>query len=194
MSDSKAIDDNELQTLINNLKNPDSNVRKESVDKLGETKDKRIIEPLILVLNDENHQVRFKAAESLGGMGEPAVEPLIKALKECEGESKRFVTFALKKIGDANVVDHLIQSLNDEDWGVRKVAARSLGELGDKRAVEPLFEALNDEDWGVQLAALRSLGDLKDERAIEPIKKARRKGDKDFKKAANKALKKIGKK
>ncbi len=57
--------------------------------------------------------------------------------------------------------------------------------------MEPLIAALDDEDWGVKLAAVRSLGDLGDERAIEPIKKARRKGDKDFKKAANKSLKKI---
>jgi hypothetical protein len=40
----------------------------------------------------------------------------------------------------------------------------------------------------------KALGDLKDERAIDPLKKARRaaKGDKEFKKVATKAIKKIG--
>ncbi|GAB4309611.1 MAG: HEAT repeat domain-containing protein [Methanobacteriaceae archaeon] len=193
-SSNSKLDDNKLQTIIGNLKNSNIEIRKEALDRMAEIKDKRIIKPLISVLDDDNHQVRFKAANILGGMGKDAVEPLIQALKQGEGESKRFVTFALKKIGDASVVDHLIQALDDEDWGVRKVAARSLGEFGDKRAVEPLFKSLNDDDWGVQLAAVRSLGDLGDERAVDPIKKARRKGDKDFKKAANKALKKIGKK
>jgi len=43
---------------------------------------------------------------------------------------------------------------------------------------------------------MKALGDIGDEKAIDPIKKARRKatGDKDFKKVANKALKKIQKK
>ena len=39
----------------------------------------------------------------------------------------------------------------------------------------------------------KALGDIGDKKAIDPIKKARRAatGDKDFKKVANKALKKI---
>ena len=53
---------------------------------------------------------------------------------------------------------------------------------------------LEEEDWGVLLAAIRALGDMEVEEAITPIKKARRKEkDKDFKKAANKAIKKIEK-
>jgi HEAT repeat protein len=62
--------------------------------------------------------------------------------------------------------------------------------------VDPLLETLEDEDWGVRLAVMKALGDIGDEKAIDPIKKARRKatGDKDFKKVANKALKKIQKK
>jgi len=45
----------------------------------------------------------------------------------------------------------------------------------------------------VKVAATRALGDLGDERAVDPIKKARRKaaGDKDYKKVANRVLKKF---
>jgi HEAT repeat protein len=68
--------------------------------------------------------------------------------------------------------------------------------MGDAKALNPLIETLGDEDWGVRMAALKALGDIGDERAVDPIKKARRAatGDKDFKKVANKALKKINKK
>jgi len=50
---------------------------------------------------------------------------------------------------------------------------------------------LQDDDWGVKVAATKALGNIKDERAVDPIKKARRnaRGDKDYKKVANKALK-----
>ena len=56
-----------------------------------------------------------------------------------------------------------------------------------------MIELLQDEDWGVKVAATRALGDLGDERAVDPIKKARRKatGDKDYKKVANRVLKKF---
>ena len=66
--------------------------------------------------------------------------------------------------------------------------------MGSTEAVEPLIEALKDEDWGVRTAVAKALGDIGDERAIDPVKKARRaaKGDKEFKKVATKALKKMG--
>ena len=45
----------------------------------------------------------------------------------------------------------------------------------------------------MRLAVAKALGDIGDERAIDPVKKARRaaKGDKEFKKVATKALKKM---
>jgi len=159
------------------------------INKLPQTLES--VNVLVDLLEDESHNVRFAAAEKLAEFGEISLEKLIRILKEGEGPIRRYATFALKKIGDPKVTDHFINALEDEDWGVRKFAARALGELGDKRAVEPLIGALEDEDWGVRLAAVRSLGDLKDERAVEPIKRARRKGDKEFKKAANQALRKI---
>ncbi|BAW30887.1 MAG TPA: HEAT repeat domain-containing protein [Methanothermobacter sp.] len=149
------------------------------------------VDALVDLLEDESHSVRFAAAEKLAEFGEISLKRLIRILEEEKGPIRRYATFALRKIGDPTVTDHFIKALEDEDWGVRKFAARALGELGDNRAVEPLIRALEDEDWGVRLAAVRSLGDLKDERAVEPIKKARRKGDKEFKKAANQALRRI---
>lgn len=149
------------------------------------------VDALADLLEDESHIVRFAAAEKLAEFDEISIKRLIRILEEGKGPIRRYATFALKKIGDPTITDYFIRALKDEDWGVRKFAARALGEVGDDKAVEPLIMALEDEDWGVRLAAVRSLGDLKDERAVEPIKKARRKGDKEFKKAANQALRKI---
>jgi HEAT repeat protein len=183
-----------LEDSIKNLNSQDVQIRKAAVENLGEYKEG--IEPLINALKDENPDVRFQAACSLGNIGKWAVEPLLTALKSDEGGNiKKYAAFALKKIGDPSVTFDLIEVLNDKDFAVRKFAVKALGEIGDKKAVEPLIESLNDEDWGVRVATLKALGDIGDERAVDPIKKARRaaKGDKDFKKVANKALKKINK-
>ena len=139
--------------------------------------------------------MRFQASKSLGKIGKPAVKPLINALKDDTGNIQKYAAFILKDVGDSSVVSDLIDALKSEEWAVRKFSAKSLGEIGDEKAVEPLVELLKDEDWGVRVAVTKALGDLGDERAIDPIKKARRAatGDKDYKKVANKALKKIGK-
>ncbi len=85
--------------------------------RLGQSKDKRAIEPLMKALkDDEQWVIRNNAAKSLGDFGAPvAVEPLIEALR------------------------------TDSSVFVRESAAEALGKTGDKRAIEPLKKALNDE-------------------------------------------------
>jgi HEAT repeat protein len=155
-----------------------------------------LIEKLTKQFEDKDPQVRFEAAKKLGEVGEEAIDPLLELLKSEDDKLRKYATVALKTMGSEKVVDNLILALKDEDFGVRKYSAKALGELKSSEAVDPLLETLEDEDWGVRLAVMKALGDIGDEKAIDPIKKARRKatGDKDFKKVANKALKKIQKK
>lgn len=159
-------------------------------------KTEKLIEELIGKFKSEDPQVRFEAAQKLGEVGEDAIEPLVKLLKSDDDQMRKYATVALKSMGSEQVADSLIEALKDPDFGVRKFSAKALGELKSSKAVKPLLETLEDDDWGVRLAVMKALGDIGDEKAIDPIKKARRKatGDKDFKKVANKALKKIQKK
>lgn len=181
------------KTLIKKLKSDDVTERIEAAEKLGTIKDETSINALMDLFDDDNPEVRLQAAKSLAEIGDLVLKPLIRALRIEEGNSRRYATYALKEIGDSSAVRSLIKALKDDDWGVRKFSAQSLGEIGDKEAVEPLIEALQDEDYGVKVAATRALGDIGDERAADPIKKARRnaKGDKEYKKVANKVLKKL---
>jgi len=78
-------------------------------------------------------------------LGEPAVEPLIEALKYKDWY---------------------------EDWYVREEAAEALGKIGDIRAVKPLIEALKDEYRYVRLKAAKALGKIGDIRAVEAVIKS----------------------
>ncbi|HMK54734.1 MAG TPA: HEAT repeat domain-containing protein [Methanobacteriaceae archaeon] len=151
------------------------------------------IEKFIKQFEDDDPQVRLEAAKQLGNVGEDAIDPLVELLGSENDNMRKYATVALKSMGNEKVADNLILALNDADFGVRKFAAKALGEIKSIKAVDPLIEKLEDDDWGVRVASVKALGDIGDERAIDPIKKARRKatGDKDFKKVANKALKKI---
>jgi len=142
-------------------------------------KEMRLMEP----------QKRMEAIEKLEP-SEESVEILI-AFLEDESHPVRFkAAEKLAEFGEASL-EKLMEIMDTAEGEIRRYATFALKKIGDPRVTDHFIEALSDEDWGVKLAAVRSLGDLGDERAIEPIKKARRKGDKDFKKAANKSLKKI---
>lgn len=188
-----------VDEAISKLSDDDVELRKLAVNSLEGVEDEKVIEPLIMALNDENTPVRHKAAENLGNLngelGDLAVDRLLEVADNEEGEYKRFASFALKASGSDKAIDYFSKSINDEDFGVRKVAVRSLGELKVTSKIDDIEKImLEEEDWGVRLAAIRALGDMEVEEAITPIKKARRKEkDKDFKKAANKAIKKIEK-
>lgn len=183
-----------FEEAINNLSNDDVKVRKEAIESLVGITDEEAIEPLIKATTDESAQVRFKAAEILGNMGEVAVDKLIEEFENAEGKDKRFLTFALKETGDKKVIPYFVEATSDEDFGVRKVAVRSLGELQAEDELESISKCLEDEDWGVRLAAIQALGDIATDDSIKLIKDARKaESDKDFKKSCNKAIKKAEK-
>ena len=183
-----------FEEAINNLSNDDVKVRKEAIESLVGTTDESAIEPLIKATTDDNAQVRFKAAEILGNMGDVAVDKLIEEFKNAEGKDKRFIAFALKETEDKRVIPYFVEAVDDDDFGVRKVAVRALGELQAEDELDTIAKCLEDEDWGVKLAAIQALGDLATEDSIKLIKDARKtEEDKDFKKSCNKAIKKAQK-
>lgn len=119
---------------------------------------------------------------SLARFGEPAVEPLIKGLKERDAGVRCGCAEALGKIGDRRAVEPLIKKLNDRgEYEVREdfkliysqtmmtSCATALGDIGDDRAVEPLIELLTDRDPSHREAAMWALGKIGDERAIAPL-------------------------
>ena len=177
-----------FEEAINKLSDDDVKVRKEAIESLVGINDESAIEPLIKATTDDNAQVRFKAAEILGSMGDVAVDRLI------EDKDKRFLAFALKETEDKKVIPYFVKATEDEDFGVRKVAVRALGELQAEDELDNIAKCLEDDDWGVKLAAIQALGDLASDEAIKLIKDARKSEvDKDFKKSCNKAIKKAEK-
>lgn len=140
--------------------------------------------------------MREAAVESLGMVGSPAVEPLIKQLRDWD--IRKFAIRALGKIKDERVlepligqlrsdefnldatealvelgepaVERLVAALKDKDDLVRKQAVIALGRIKISAALDPLIEMLNDQDWFTRLTAAAALEKIGDERGREAIK------------------------
>jgi HEAT repeat protein len=190
----------EIDIQIDLLKDPDWVVRREAAFTLGEMGDERCVEPLCKALYDGDWQVREVAVEALGQIGSPAVEMLIKMVRDWD--VRKYVIMALGKIRDERVLDplmvqlrsdefkddatnalvelgepaleRLVKALKDKDETVRKQAVLALGHIKHNGAVDPLIEMLADADWFTRLtaaAALEAIGDPRGRDAIKPLTK-----------------------
>ena len=190
----------EIDIQIDLLKDSDWTVRREAVVTLGEMGDERCVVPLANALRDGDWQVREAAVEALGQVGSPAVEYLVKMLRDwdirksairCLGkikdervldplmqqlhhdEFKDDATEALVDLGPP-AVERLVNALKDKNDVIRKQAIIALGRIKDAAAVDPLIEMLKDPDWFARLtaaAALEKIGDERGRQAIKPMMK-----------------------
>jgi HEAT repeat protein len=131
------------------------------------------IDSLIMALQEED--TRFIAAEALGTIGDPvAVEPLLMALEDEDGDVRCAAAAALGEIGDPAAVESLREALAEDEYeDVRYWAAVALGETGDTVAVESLIAALGeDKNEDVRRAAAEALGAIGDPIALESLTSA----------------------
>jgi len=124
-------------------------LRAETANSLGKIGDAHAVQSLIAALKDEYPPVRERAKWALIEIGEPAVEPLTKALHNFDPGIQVNIAKILGEIKDPSAVEPLIQALlvdaaKDQSWLFRFEAARALGKIKDTRAIEPLNILLED--------------------------------------------------
>lgn len=190
----------EIDIQIDLLKDPDWVVRREAAITLGEMGDERCVEPLAAALRDGDWQVREVAIEGIGQIGSPAVDVLLKLLRDWD--VRKSAIMALGKIRDERVLEPqmqqlrndefmedatdalvnlgepalpgLIKALKDKEELVRKQAVIALGRIKSPEAIDPLIEMLQNKDWFTRLtaaAALEAIGDERGREAIKPLLK-----------------------
>ena len=136
-------------------------------------RENREVRALVRSLGSDNPDVRNKAAESLGDLGDPAaVAPLGCVLADPDPGVRWKAAEALAKLGRP-AIGQLTAALENPDPDIRWKAAVALGDIGESTAVMPLVRALGDEDGYVRGRAARALGRL-GEPALEPLIRALR--------------------
>jgi len=127
MKDKRAV-----EPLISALKDESWQVRRNAAMALGEIKDARAVEPLIAALRDDVVEVRESVPFGLAKIGEPALGPLIGALKDQNKDVRGNAAMALLIMKDYRAVEPLIATLRDPDNYVRHRASSALSHITGK--------------------------------------------------------------
>lgn len=115
-----------------------------ALESLAPFKDNHTIDLLIQALNDKTTGGGF-AAIALIKIGEPAVEPLIRALEEGDSCTRVNAASSLGKIGDASAIEPLTQALKNNDSHVQSSAEWALKQINasSKAATESSEPQMN---------------------------------------------------
>ncbi|MCD4656843.1 MAG: HEAT repeat domain-containing protein [Planctomycetes bacterium] len=177
----KISNDNAAGHLIQALKDPNADVRREVIVTLGTFSDPKhgVIEPLVYSMRDEEiEENRYAALEAIIKLNDKANSKYLVEFfqnKENYYEIRCKAIEAIARINDDSFVDELLTQLEDENWHVRIQTLTSLAILHAERAIENMIYIYkNDKIDDVRLRALATIGAFKDERVkkiqIENIK------------------------
>jgi HEAT repeat protein len=117
------------------------------------------LDEIVDYLQDCNQNVRWRAVEALGELGDAQVVERLLPLVYDESEKVRWaVAWALGMLGGDDSIEGLLLLLKDENQLVRASAVRALRKVGDAQSIPELLDLLDDEDREVRQRAVESLG------------------------------------
>lgn len=179
----KIQDGRSVDAMIASLSDENRNIVSAAADSLDKINPKwrqigsvqKLVSDLVSALGDKNHEVRVRAAFTLGAIRDQrAVDVLTLCLEDDESSVRNEAVDALSKISDNRVVELLTSVLHKEkDSGILTRIAYALGRIEDPRSVEPLIDTLKSSNLyyhgDLRTAAAWALGRLKDAQAYEPL-------------------------
>ncbi|MDP3296779.1 MAG: HEAT repeat domain-containing protein [Thermodesulfovibrionia bacterium] len=151
-----------LFKIIRNVKDEDEGVRNAALRALGRIRDKRAVPFLIEALGYPETWLPPRVGEILVSIGEEAIEPLIKELKNYQSETRRqWAAEILGWLEAKSATMHLIDALFDISPEVRAKSVGALGKIRDNRAVSKLTELLiSDPVPFVRVRVAKALGEI----------------------------------
>ena len=114
---------------------------------LGRIGDPRAVKPLLdIALGFTEKSLRADANKALLAIGEPAFDPILRALKSPDSMTRRCAAGLLGQMGDARAVAPLAAALRSADAYSRGPFVTALGKIGGEKAAAALVAALQYKD------------------------------------------------
>lgn len=146
-------------------------VRERAIEALGRIKDKRAVQSLIDLLEDEDADMWqggiFKSLVQLGD--KRGIEVVAGYLKNPDKAVRRKASGAFLYLHDPSVLDSLRGALTDQDSLVKTNLIEAIGRLGGERDMASLIPLLKDEDNDVRLKAMEVIARMGGRKAVEYI-------------------------
>jgi|GEM_PF-2660306 len=99
-----------------------------------------------------------------------ALEPLWEIYKNAEDLSSQIeAIYSLSLLKDKRLFEIALSVFNEESINLKKYAVRAFGNSGDQRAVEILLPLLETSNEDMRREVIIALGKLKDQRALQPL-------------------------
>ena len=137
---------------------------------LGDLRSTAAVPALIAATRDST--INYRAAMSLGEVGDPSALPALREMIERFPEQKTWAGYALAALGDTQGFEVLKDALLDPQWVRRREAIWALGKTLDPEAVPILLPSLRDEHANVRVAAAQELGKIGDPSAVASLRMA----------------------
>lgn len=137
----KQIGEAAVNFLLNEMKSETPDIHFWAVWALGKLKIKEAIEPLILMLNNNDKTV-FEILTILINIGNPVIAPLIKHLEGNNPIIKRKAIGILGTLKSSEAINSLNKLLFDEDVIIRQETILAIERIGVKGAAESLFRVI----------------------------------------------------
>lgn len=169
------------ETLFQQLKHPNPNLRNQAMWELAENYDAETIAKLMSILDDEDTNYRRAAVKTLGEIGHEAVTPLVAAMLNSEnvmvrGSAAKAIAQVVICYPDQPLSDEGVQglktALQDANPVVNIAAVMAMGAIGEP-VIDILIEALQETDnpaLAISLvSAIASIGDIRGVEALQAI-------------------------
>lgn len=130
-----------VDPLIEILRDQDAWVRQSAAEALGRLLDEKAVKELIRCLWDLEMEVRGEAALSLGKLKAVDAVPRLMILLKDAPQVREKAAQALGEIGDPLSAEAVIEALDDSSDVVRIKAAEALGMIKCTKGIDPLLKA-----------------------------------------------------
>ncbi|NEP15171.1 MAG: HEAT repeat domain-containing protein [Symploca sp. SIO1A3] len=166
------------ESLFEQLKHPNPNLRERAIWQLVETRDEETIPRLMSVLDQEDTTYRRAAVKALGAIGVDSVPPVVDSLLNSDNVTVRgSCAKALAQVA-ANYpevpfptegIEALKTTLLDPNPVIYIASAMALGVVGVP-ALDSLLEVINETDnLGLAVAMINAISSIDDERSKEML-------------------------
>ncbi|MEM9485906.1 MAG: HEAT repeat domain-containing protein [Cyanobacteria bacterium P01_F01_bin.116] len=189
-------------SLFEQLKHPNPNMRERAMMELAESYDADIIAQLMANLGEEDVVYRRASVKALGYIGHDSVPSLVERLKSSDDPTERascakaLTQVAVRHSGKpfpTEGLEALRQSIEDPSPVVNISCVMALGEVGEP-AVDILIDTLRTtENLAVSVAILNALGSINCEKSVVVLTEFSENNDVDgyLKESATSALSRL---